>query len=754
MNVEARTAVAVPPDMPIMVVAGSFLLQAGLLATAVLATNPDYNFPGVVELLLIGISLLCIACSLRQCGVWEKGDGLACAALGCLWALAAVRYALAWSDPGNAQGTACLALPGVVEKTECLLQLPFWTNYGLRQLLMHLTAFSVFWAAAALGRIAGSQAVALAPVFLLTPLLFAVAALGPKFVPGLQTLAGWNLVQNEIGGTARGAGLTSNPGWLWPLLAAPGALAAGLLASRSTGRALTGALVLGVILVAVGDAGQRGGYLLLFLLLACAGIYLGAWRTRALVSSRGRRTLVSLGLMAAAMAVIVAAARPLGALLAWLGRFELFAGFGAQHLVLSSSARAVMWRCAWDQSLPVFWTGHGYASWLRVAAAACPGERTILDSGHNLWLQMLFELGAIHALLITAVMVWLLFRVVARTTRRPLEIEAGILAVIPVFLLVAAVQEIDYIPATYYQFASIGGYLWGSSSSLARVGASALAPTRSRRAVPVVLVVAAIGCLAGSAVYARSISWGGYTYAPVDVPGFRFSRWFRPEGAIAATSDGSAHRYSVFPFAELPPESPRLTPDPDDALASAVTTTGITAANGSNGWPRQFRYSSDVRIAKLSRLNAFSVLLPPLQTNLLLLAETGTSPWEVSGDGLPEKWCRRRCSIEFAGPPNKTGRYGLRVYVEQPCVSQLQPVRFHYVLDARPRGAAGFIPAATGTLEFVQPRVPQDVHFPSMSTWPDRWRLALETVAGCPEPIPQRGRSGPEYSGARVLLDW
>ena len=50
-------------------------------------------------------------------------------------------------------------------------------------------------------------------------------------------------------------------------------------------------------------------------------------------------------------------------------------------------------------------------------------------------------------------------------------------------------------------------------------------------------------CVIGAFYYASSISWGGYGFDPTSTA---FSRWFRPEGVIAATSDGRDKDYSVY----------------------------------------------------------------------------------------------------------------------------------------------------------------------------------------------------------------
>ncbi len=726
-------------------------LQAALGTTAFLTTNADYNFPGIVELLLIGVALGCLAAAFRYRHVWEPDDGRVAVVLVVLLAALAVRYVAALRDPVNAQALGCFAMPGVAS-VECLLQLPYWANYGLRQLLMHTTALAIFWAAAGLARLSGGRVAELAPVFLVTPVLFAVAALAPKLDPAQQSLAGWNFVFNKFSATSRGSGIVSNPGWLWPLLAAPGALAVGLLASRAWNRVLYGAAALAVILAAVVDSGQRGAYLLIVLLATCAAVYLAVWRVPAIAASWRRRTALWGGMGAGALVAVLVGARYIGDVMKWLAQFSVFAGLGTKALTLTDPTRAFQRQCAWDNTLPVLWSGNGYASWLRIVSDKCPDPWATRDTAHNLWVQMFFELGLVHAVIAGAVIAWLLYRAVLIKTNRLPEIEAAVLAIVPAFLLASVVQEVDYVPATYYLFASVGGCLWGASRAVRQDSAEPVPAIGRRRLVPAVVACLGLLALAGSAAYATSISWGGYTYVPVDVPGFRFTRWFRPSGVIAAAPDSFARAYSVFPVALLGPPQPKIEPGPRERRPLAITATGITLSNGTAWRPRQYRYRTPTWDYSLSRLNGFAVFLPPLQTDFLVLGEESTSQWEVSATGTPEKWCLGRCTIDFATPLKPGGRNQVWLYVEQPCTSSQQPARVDYTLEVRIYGRSHVVPAQQGTLRFDAPSVPQAIMLPPVDRDPDFWRLELVTTPGCAADVPPRGRSGPGYTGVRVLL--
>jgi hypothetical protein len=342
------------------------------------------------------------------------------------------------------------------------------------------------------------------------------------------------------------------------------------------------------------------------------------------------------------------------------------------------------------------------------------------------------------------------YRIVVVRTNRPIEIEAAVLALIPAALLVSMVQEVDYIPATYYAFAALGGLLWGASRlpSADAPGTPDMPLVRPSRRVPLALACAGVFALLGSVTYAQSISWGGYTYVPVNVPGFEFERWFRPEGAIAVPGRASGHAYSVYPFAS--PLDGRLGMKQPGDSAMAVTDMGFTLVNGHGVWPRQHRYVATHRTKWLSRLNAFAVLLPPLQSDFMLRGESGTSPWERSPEGIAEKWCGTTCSVDVTAPVGPGDTRQLQVYIEQPCTSAERPATVSWEIDVMRRGR--LVPEGRGRLVFTSPLVPQAIPLAAGSEVPELWRVALRTWPVCDDKIPPRGRSGGAYMGARILF--
>ena len=165
----------------VLIWGSSLLFSVALMATVYNATNPEYNFPGITETLLIGISILLVANSLllgksltqRE---WVLG-GILLALIGTL----AIRYLLGWNDPETIASRRCMWMPGYFAKLECFLQLPFISHHGLRQLLFHFTALSVFIGVACLSRMSVSWRPWLAVPLALPALIIAIGVMIPIY---------------------------------------------------------------------------------------------------------------------------------------------------------------------------------------------------------------------------------------------------------------------------------------------------------------------------------------------------------------------------------------------------------------------------------------------------------------------------------------------------------------------------------------------------------------------------------------------
>ena len=340
----------------VLIWGSSLLFSAALMTTVYNATNPEYNFPGITETLLIGISLLLVANSLflgksltqRE---WVLG-GILLVLIGTL----AIRYLLGWNDPETIASRRCFWMPGYFAKLECLLQLPFKSHHGLRQLLFHFTALSVFLGVASLSRMSGP----LRP-WLLIPLgipasIIAIGVMYTFFQDQNFSLTGYNFVK---GGTwIRGRGVVANPSWLWPWLTP--AMGIGLGAIFSNNRLLKG---LGLALFCVCawasiSVLQKGGYLIVGVFLALLIIvfffrFVQKW-SKKYAWLMGSICLLGLGSFASDIAYYL------------LTVFRSMGVYIRGVPIEFSQSRLSMWDVAWQQSIQEnIWLGTGYGTWLR-----------------------------------------------------------------------------------------------------------------------------------------------------------------------------------------------------------------------------------------------------------------------------------------------------------------------------------------------------------------------------------------------------
>ena len=130
-----------------------------------------------------------------------------------------------------------------------------------------------------------------------------------------------------------------------------------------------------------------------------------------------------------------------------------------------STERLKIWHLAWYESMQEnFWLGSGYGTWLR-EFSKLPGSKYIsYDTAHNLWVQLIFELGAIHVVamvIILGLFVWT--TLIYKNLDHP-SLRIGGLFLMIGFFVASVVQEIDYILPVYLQFATFAGLCFGGTS--------------------------------------------------------------------------------------------------------------------------------------------------------------------------------------------------------------------------------------------------------------------------------------------------
>ncbi len=366
-----------------------------------------------------------------------------------------------------------------------------------------------------------------------------------------------------------------------------------------------------------------------------------------------------------------------------------------QHLGLTirgsplqrSHERMNMWDVAWEQSMQEnIWLGNGYGTWLR-EFSQLPGSGGVsYDTAHNLWVQLIFELGAIHVVamaIILGMFIWT--TLIYKNVEQP-SLKIGGLFLTIGFFVASVVQEIDYIMPVYMQFAVIAGLCFGGTSypeKKFQVSSDNMIEKSVINKPAWSLIGISLFTIIGAVYYANSISWGGYGFDPTSIA---FNRWFRPEGVIAATSDGRDKDYSVYwgDLDQLKQESF----SEFDAILPDVWINGNTLylKNGSKWNPRQYKYESQKKVVLSQRITSFELNQPPGQTNVFLLAQKGMYPWELSVSftkGIQAgRWCEQSCRFFLYRPVGKYKPHGVTIQMSLPDLNEKHPVRLTVTMQA------------------------------------------------------------------------
>ena len=269
------------------------------------------------------------------------------------------------------------------------------------------------------------------------------------------------------------------------------------------------------------------------------------------------------------------------------------------------------------------------------------------------------------------------------------------------FFVASVVQEIDYIMPVYMQFAIFAGLYFGGTSypeSRVQLGSSSQFQVSSKNGNQKSIIrnqklkitklawsligISSLGIL-GAFYYASSISWGGYGFDPSQAS---FSRWFRPEGVIAAAPDGLGKDYSLYwgNQGQLTQESLSKF----GALFPNVWINGNTMylKNGSKWNPRQYKYESQKKVVLPQRITSFELNQPPGQTNVFLLAQKGMYPWELSGSftkGIQAgRWCEQSCRFFLYRPVGKYKPHGVTLHMTLPGLNEKHPVGLTVTMQA------------------------------------------------------------------------
>lgn len=432
-------------------------------------TAPAFHFPLILE-------ALCLICAAIM--LWQTDSGLlrkplhktlrmVLLGLGSLAALQVLRSA--WAFLSLFETPVCRLMPGAVQKLECILQMEAAANPGIRQLTYSLAAAGLF-AATSLGSVLQASTLRR---FLGGGLLISTLMAGITLLR-YYGLVDWVLPQwffiNEFGPACL---FIQNPSWIWPWCT-PWicyALWQVLSEDRQQNWLRFYSLVCALLLILFSISSSQRGAVLQVLVAGGAGllalVFWGSWKNH--VSTRTYFILGTVGFLLAASAISAFFFKPefINQLLSGIG-IHTRVGGGESSL---SKERLEMWHIAWQGVQDAFWLGHGQGSWTRefgkiAQAAGQPG--LIFDTAHNFFVQSLFELGALHTLLIVGFFVFVLFRIGKGIFQKEgAGKKSWYWAVCAAYAVILAVQEVDFVRSSHYQHAIFWGFLFGQSTAVA-----------------------------------------------------------------------------------------------------------------------------------------------------------------------------------------------------------------------------------------------------------------------------------------------
>tara|TARA_B100001964_G_scaffold112543_1_gene125552 strand:- start:71 stop:1336 length:1266 start_codon:yes stop_codon:yes gene_type:complete len=338
-----------------------------------------------------------------------------------------------------------------------------------------------------------------------------------------------------------------------------------------------------------------------------------------------------------------------------------------------------MWDLAWQSVQEHPWFGTGYGTWLGEFSKLSGSGVLSYDTAHNLWVQLIFELGVIHFVVMATILGLIVWTTLFYKNVSHPSLQIGGLFLTIGFFVASVVQEIDYIMPVYMQFAVFAGLCFGGTSYQETI----VPERRIHNNRHWYFVGCGILTIIGALYYWSSISWGGYGFDPSQTS---FSRWFRPEGVIAAAPDRLGKDYSLYwgNHGQLTQESlskfGAFFPD------VWINRNTLYLKNGSKWNPRQYKYESQKKVLLPQRITSFELNQPPGQTNVFLLSQKGMYPWEFSGSftkGIQAgRWCEQSCRMLLYRPVGKYKPHGVTLHMTLPGLNEKHPVRLTVTIQA------------------------------------------------------------------------
>ena len=294
----------------------------------------------------------------------------------------------------------CLSVSGIAQQMECLFQASITQHYGYRPFFMLVTATMLGTLAFLIARSLSNGWKILLVAVVFGPLLVTVVGFICISL-GIEQALPMSLMHNDYG-SQRLTQIFGNPGWVWPYFT-PGlaTILWAIIADSNKLRKITYAGISVVLILGILGTQQRGGLLLCLVYLAVYGFYY-------LSKGFGRKNLPRLARGVTLLIFFVSISFSLANHRSTLkGLAHLVSYDWTSEPIFIDEARFNIWKAAWYifKQAPI--VGHGYASWFQLIAKYGRNYNNAadvtFDTAHNLFFQMLAELGLLHTALVITI---------------------------------------------------------------------------------------------------------------------------------------------------------------------------------------------------------------------------------------------------------------------------------------------------------------------------------------------------------------
>jgi O-antigen ligase len=443
-------------------------IALGFFANSFLATNPDHIYPIFRDVIVVLFFMFAVLCAIHNSPYPGKRNFLGSSELWLirvaflLLGILTIRavFALQSSNPDL---HTCFSAGAILHRFECFLYPGAGSQTSIRILLPHFFALFV----AVLAMIFSRQ---IANVRSL--LIFSISAILFIFVS--EEIMGRFDFSRSLYVSFFGArewdrydqvsGSFTNVGWVWPYLAPINSIAIWLAAGKHQLRIkIFGIFIVSLCVWLAFANGQRGSILCISACLFVCAIWLmmSFAKMTARVKTFKSKFLFFFTLASFVAGVVTFALVFSSRDLDYINNFASFFGFQLSKIPLSVSAsRLELWNFAYGLWLEKPFLGNGHASWMNLSVEAAKNSKIFMmyESSHNIFAQTLVELGLLHFLAIFG-----FFALIATKIFKNLKsVSSGgllfSLLLTSVFFSIFF-QEIDYIRATYYQWAFFIGVL-------------------------------------------------------------------------------------------------------------------------------------------------------------------------------------------------------------------------------------------------------------------------------------------------------